>query len=59
MDEVLKDGKRRRNLDGLRLPCDMSALCVSLAVIDESLAIPGSTVTVLWGEDPNSAQAAS
>jgi len=55
MDEVLKDGKRV----GISMDCGYLAnerVVVSLAVIDESLAIPGSTVTVLWGEDPNSAK---
>ena len=55
MDEVLKDGRRV----GISMDCGYLAnerVVVSLAVIDESLAIPGSTVTVLWGEDPNSAK---
>ena len=53
MDEVLKDGKRV----GISMDCGYLAnerAVVSLAVIDESLAVPGSTVTVLWGESPNS-----
>ena len=53
MDEVLKDGKRV----GISMDCGYLAnerVVVSLAVIDESLAVPGSTVTVLWGENPNS-----
>jgi glycine cleavage system aminomethyltransferase T len=53
MDEVLKDGKRV----GISMDCGYLAnerAVVSLAVIDESLAAPGSTVTVLWGENPNS-----
>ena len=53
MDEVLKDGKRV----GISMDCGYLAnehAVVSLAVIDESIAVPGSTVTVLWGESPNS-----
>ena len=53
MDEVLKDGKRV----GISMDCGYLAnerAVVSLAVIDEALAVPGSTVTVLWGESPNS-----
>jgi vanillate/3-O-methylgallate O-demethylase len=55
MDEVLKNGKRV----GISMDCGYLAnerVVVSLAVVDESLAVPGSTVTVLWGEEPNSAK---
>jgi glycine cleavage system aminomethyltransferase T len=55
MDEVLKDGKRV----GISMDCGYLAnerIVVSLAVVDESLAMPGSSVTLLWGENPNSAK---
>jgi glycine cleavage system aminomethyltransferase T len=55
MDEVLKDGRRV----GISMDCGYLAnerAVVSLAVVDESLAAPGTTVTVLWGEEPNSAK---
>lgn len=55
VDEVLKDGKRI----GLSMDCGYLAnerVVVSLAVVDEAVAAPGSTVTVLWGEDPISAK---
>jgi len=55
MDEVLKNGRRV----GISMDCGYLAnerAVVSLAVVDESLAAPGSTVTVLWGEKPNSAK---
>lgn len=53
VDEVLKDGERV----GLSMDCGYLAnerVVVSLAVVDESVAAPGSTVTVRWGEEPNS-----
>lgn len=55
MDEVLKDGTRA----GISMDCGYLAnerKIVSLAVVDEALAVPGTTVTVLWGENPNSAK---
>ena len=55
MDEVLKDGKRV----GISMDCGYLAnerVVVSLAVVDESHASPGTTVTVMWGEEPNSAK---
>ena len=55
MDEVLKDGKRV----GISMDCGYLAnerVVVSLAVVDESLAVPGSTVIVRWGENPNSSK---
>lgn len=53
MDEVLIEGKRA----GISMDCGYIAnerAVVSLAVIDEEFAQPGTQVTVLWGENPNS-----
>ena len=54
-DAVLLDGERV----GISLDCGYLAndrAMVSLATIDSALAEPGTEVTVLWGEQPNSAK---
>jgi glycine cleavage system aminomethyltransferase T len=54
-DTVLKDGAAV----GISLDCGYLAnerVMVSLAVVDQELAEPGTEVTVLWGEQPNSAK---
>lgn len=56
-DKVLKDGRAV----GISLDCGYLAnerAMVSLAVVDQALAVPGTEVTVLWGEQPNSAKPA-
>lgn len=53
MDSVLQNGRPA----GISLDCGYIAndrKVVSLAVVDEALAAPGTSVTVLWGESPNS-----
>ena len=55
MDEVLIGGNRA----GISLDCGYIAnerKIVSLAVVDEEFAEPGTEVTVLWGENPNSSK---
>jgi vanillate/3-O-methylgallate O-demethylase len=54
-DKVLKDGEQV----GISLDCGYLANereMVSLATIDTALAEPGTEVTVVWGERPNSAK---
>jgi vanillate/3-O-methylgallate O-demethylase len=56
-DEVLQDGERV----GISLDCGYLAndrAMVSLAAVDTALAEPGTEVTVVWGEQPNSAKPA-
>jgi vanillate/3-O-methylgallate O-demethylase len=56
-DKVLSDGEQV----GISLDCGYLANereMVSLATIDSALARPGTEVTVLWGERPNSAKPA-
>jgi glycine cleavage system aminomethyltransferase T len=56
-DAVLADGERV----GISLDCGYLANereMVSLAVVDSALSEPGTEVTVLWGERPNSAKPA-
>jgi vanillate/3-O-methylgallate O-demethylase len=56
-DKVLKDGEQV----GISLDCGYLANereMVSLATIDSALSEPGTEVTVLWGERPNSAKPA-
>ena len=56
-DKVLKDG----NLIGLSMDVGYLAnehLMVSLATVDVAHSRPGTEVTVVWGEDPNSAKPA-
>jgi glycine cleavage system aminomethyltransferase T len=56
-DKVLKDGVQV----GISLDCGYLANereMVSLATIDSALSEPGTEVTVLWGERPNSAKPA-
>jgi glycine cleavage system aminomethyltransferase T len=56
-DEVLTDGRQV----GVSLDCGYLANereMVSLAAIDTALAEPGTEVTVVWGEQPNSAKPA-
>ena len=56
-DEVLRDGRRV----GISLDCGYLAnerRMVSLATVDSALAEPGTEVTVVWGEQPNSAKPA-
>ena len=53
MDEVLVNGKRA----GISMDCGYLAnekAVVSLAVIDPEFATPGTSVTLKWGENPNS-----
>ena len=53
MDEVLSGGKRA----GISMDCGYIAnerKIVSLAVVDEAFATPGTEVTLLWGENPAS-----
>lgn len=55
MDEVLVDGQRT----GISMDCGYvvrDQAVVSLAVVDEAFAQPGTEVEVLWGENPNSAK---
>lgn len=54
-DKVLSDGQQI----GISLDCGYLAnerAMVSLATIDNAYAEPGTEVTVLWGEQPNSAK---
>jgi glycine cleavage system aminomethyltransferase T len=54
-DKVLRDGRQV----GVSLDCGYIAnerAMVSLAAIDTALSKPGTEVTVLWGEQPNSAK---
>lgn len=56
MDEILSGGKRA----GISMDCGYIAnerKIVSLAVVDAEFAIPGTEVSVLWGENPNSSKA--
>jgi glycine cleavage system aminomethyltransferase T len=56
-DKVLRDGEQV----GISLDCGYLANereMVSLATIDTALAQPGTEVTVVWGEQPNSAKPA-
>ena len=53
MDQVLSDGRKA----GISLDCGYLAndrKIVSLAVLDEEFATPGTEVSLLWGEAPNS-----
>lgn len=55
VDQVLRDG----SLVGLSLDAGYIAnehAFVSLATVDHAVAAPGTEVSVLWGEDPNSAK---
>jgi vanillate/3-O-methylgallate O-demethylase len=52
-DEVLQDGRRV----GLSMDCGYvynEKAMVSLAILESAVAEPGSKVTVVWGEEPNS-----
>ncbi|MER7433491.1 aminomethyl transferase family protein [Pseudonocardia alni] len=54
-DKVLRDGKQV----GISLDCGYIAnerAMVSLATLDKEHAEPGTEVTVVWGEEPNSAK---
>lgn len=51
MDEVRCDGRRV----GISLDCGLNAnvqAMISLATVDNEKAVPGTEVTILWGEDP-------
>jgi glycine cleavage system aminomethyltransferase T len=55
MDKVLRDGEQV----GISLDCGYIAnerAMVSLATVDRAHCEPGTEVTVLWGEEPNSAK---
>lgn len=55
MDEVLADGRRV----GISMDCGYVVrhqAVVSLAVVDEAVAQPGTEVRVVWGENPVSAK---
>jgi glycine cleavage system aminomethyltransferase T len=55
MDEVLLEGRRA----GISMDCGYVAhdqAVVSLAVVDEAAAQPGTEVRVVWGENPRSAK---
>lgn len=55
MDSVLTNGEPA----GISMDCGYLAnerAVVSLAVINEAFATPGTSVTLLWGEEPNSAK---
>jgi glycine cleavage system aminomethyltransferase T len=55
-DEVLFEGHRA----GISMDCGYvvrDQAVVSLAVVDEAVAQPGTEVRVVWGEDPRSAKA--
>ena len=55
MDQVLAGDKRA----GISLDCGYLAndrKIVSLAVVDEAFAQPGTEVSLLWGEAPNSSK---
>jgi glycine cleavage system aminomethyltransferase T len=55
MDEVLLQGRRA----GISMDCGYVAhdqAVVSLAVVDEAAAQPGTEVRVVWGENPRSAK---
>lgn len=57
MDEVLRDGRRV----GISMDCGYvvrDQAVVSLAVVDEEVAEPGTQVRVVWGEHPVSAKPA-
>ena len=57
VDKVLQGG----SMVGLSLDLGYIAnehAFVSLATVDAAVAVPGTEVTVLWGEEPNSAKPA-
>jgi vanillate/3-O-methylgallate O-demethylase len=57
VDRVLRDGQPAgMSLDAGYLANEQAF--VSLATVDAAAAAPGTEVTVLWGEDPNSAKPA-